>query len=271
MSGQDAGTLKDKTQAFLSEFFQRGESLVRELIEENERLKEALRSGDKPAFGDLSPMPATVVERLMTKVDRLESECAEIRRIAGSVRRESGDYRNRLDALEMEHYQLATVYVAANQFHAAVTVEEVLRTVTEILLNFVGIGQFTIYCADETRNEMFPIAREGGDLAERQPISMADPILGSVLNVRAVWRPGDPRGKSKGVIMQLPLIAGDRAVGIVHLEQFLPQKKSFGDSDHGLLELISEHAGIAIEAAWVRTHAKDEPLCREAVESLVGA
>ncbi len=274
MGGQDGGSsLQDKTQAFLSEFFATGEVLVRELIEENERLKSRLAGAGAQAEGEADPWPRQIASTLLAKIDRLESECNEIRRIAGSVRQASGSYRSRLDRLEREHYHLASIHVAGNQFHLATTLEEVFRTITEILLNFVGVGSFTLYCIDEQENLLFPVLREGqgeSDLppAEDLPLSEVGtlPALGSA---PGPWRSHDPMVTLPGAIMLLPLVGRSRMVGLARLERFLPQKAAFEEQDHTLLELISEHAGIGIETAWLRANATAVPMTRGPVEDLV--
>ncbi len=70
--------------------------------------------------------------------------------------------------------------------------------------------------------------------------------------------------------MFLPLVSGTRLVGAARLEAFLSQKDEFADSDASLLSLISEHAGVGIKTAWIRAHAKEVPLARQAIEELVG-
>jgi GAF domain-containing protein len=265
-SGSGA-TLQSQTQAFLREFFAKGEELVRELIEENERLRMALRTGEA------APEPfSRSLGQLARQIEVLEGECAELRRLVGSAQRESGGYRNRLDDLEREHYRLATMYVAGSQFHGAATLEDVLRTTTEILLNFVGVGRFTVMVVDEERQILFPLLREGGTLAEAEEIQL--PGQGGLAVATAQggpWRAGAPMGDGTGALMHLPLSSGTRLVGVVRIERFLPQKQRFEDGDYGLLELVSEHAGVGIETAWIRAHAREVPLQRGALERLVGS
>ncbi len=269
MSRDDAElpSLRDQTQAFLHEFFVKGQELIRELIEENERLRTS--RPEEPA-GELSPTSAEMVGRLMRQVEQLETECAEIRQIAGSVQDDAG-YRQRLQSLEDEHYHLAAMYVASGQFHAAGTVDEVLRTMTEILLNFVGVGAFTLFVVDEPRQSLFPLWREGGDAADLPEIPRpVEGPLGEVLAMGRAWRPGDPMASTDDALMHLPLFSGTRLVGVIRIESFLPQKQAFGDTDFGLLELISGHSGIGIENAWISVHADEMPLERQAIEHLVG-
>ena len=263
-------SLQKKMDAFVREFFEKGEDMIRELIEENDRLRAQLEA---PLPDDFATDDPKVIRSLVARIGTLEREIEEIRRIAGAVEKESGGYRARLDELETEHYQLACRHVAAVQFQTAETFEEVLRTSTEILLNFVGIGAFCIYIVDEERQEVFAVMREGGDRAEIPTENLGD--LSRRLGVASLgrpWKDGDPQQPfAPGELMALPLFAGSRLVGIARLQSFLTQKPEFDHADQALLALVSEHAGIGIETAWVRAHADDAPFERGAIENLVGA
>ena len=125
VSGDDnvLPSLREQTQRFLHEFFTKGEELVKDLISENERLRAQILGALGGDAVVTTPTPM-VIERLVKQVEDLERECVEIRKLAGSMQQESGGYRTRLDDLEREHYHLAAMYVAGNQFHAASTIEE---------------------------------------------------------------------------------------------------------------------------------------------------
>jgi hypothetical protein len=261
-------SLQARTEAFLREFFAKGEELVRELIEENDRLRLALAAAGRSDAVSAS----TTIERLSRQIAALEAECAELRRLAAGVRTEDNvGFRDRLDDLEREHYRLASMYVAGSQFHRAATVEDVLRTLTEILLNFVGVGRFTVFIVDEERQSLFPLLREGAPVGEVEEAALGSGPAGEVTAAGAPWRAGAPLGDSPGVLMHLPLYSGTRLVGVARIEKFLPQKQRFDEGDFGLLELVSEHAGVGIETAWIRAHAREVPLQRAALERLVGS
>jgi hypothetical protein len=277
MSVQDPeqGDLNDKTDASLREFFGRGEAFVRQLIAENERLRLEINEAhpDKPASPELTP--ASVIEGLLSRVVELEKECETARAAATpgpSAPVDAPALRSRIEQLENENYHLASMYVAGLQFHAAKTIPEVLQTITEILLNFVGIGAFTLYVLDEERRALFPIAREGGDMETLGEVAVTDesPTAHMIQRARP-WTRGDPAYADENAIMYLPLVSGRRMVAVLRLEGFLAQKSGFEDHDYSLLSMISEHAGIAIETAWIRAHAKAVALQRQAVEHLVGA
>jgi hypothetical protein len=258
--------LKTKTDAFLREFFEKGEGLIRELIAENDSLRAQLAA--------TTPDGVQGTERVRELVDRiqtLENELDQIRELAGSVDI-GGDYRERLDALELEHYQLACRHVAANQFYSAETVEDVLRNVMEILLNFVGVGEFTIYLHDQARAEFFPVAREGGEVEEREAISaVPDGPMADITGDPGPWREGDDRHAAGAGLFMLPLASGSKLMGVVQLDAFLAQKSGFDHNDFALLELVSEIAGTCVDNAWVRAHADTAPLTRTALAGELGA
>ncbi len=263
-------SLQGKTDAFLREFFEKGEQMIRELIGENERLKKQI---DAPLPEDVDASDPTLIRSLVGRIKNLESEIEEIRRIAGAVERESGGYRSRLDELENEHYELACRHVAATQFQTSESIEEVLRASTEILLNFVGVGAFCVYLADEERQVFFPVMREGGPVEAYAEAAIAEVVAKApALRSGEAWKPGDDSHPwESGELMALPLYAGSRLVGVVRLQSFLEQKADFTAGDHELVALVSEHAGIGVETAWVRAHADNAPLARQAVEHLVSA
>jgi hypothetical protein len=263
-------SLQGKTDAFLREFFEKGEELIRDLILENDKLKSQLNA---PLPEEVDASDPNVIRSLVGRISSLESEIEEIRRIAGAVEEESGGYRERLDALENEHYDLACRHVAAVQFQTCESIEEVLRASTEILLNFVGIGTFCVYLADEERQIFFPVMREGGNVGEVSEEKIAEvrervPAFAT----GEAWRLGDSLDPwIEGELMTLPLYAGSRLLGAVRIQGFLAQKSEFMPADLELVSLVSEHAGIGVENAWLRAHADDAPMARGAIEDLVRA
>ena len=285
MRVQDSGPgeQRPRSDVSLEAFFGRSETFVRQLIAENERLRSELHE-TRPGEDFPEPVPASVIEGLMTRVAELEREVVREReQSATQVSEGSGFIRltadaelpQRLEQLEHENYHLASMYVAGLQFHSARTLPEATQTITEILLNFVGIGAFTLFILDEERQVLFALAREGGDLEACGEVGVHDggpggPLATMIQRARP-WTRGDPAYADDNAIMYLPLVSNRRLVAVLRLESFLAQKPGFEDNDFSLLSMISEHAGIAIETAWLRAHAKVVALQRRAVEHLVGA
>lgn len=275
MRAQDPGEEPlDTSGAPLHEFFGRGESFVRQLIAENERLRGEVNDAHPERADRPELTPASVIEGLLARIVELERERGPgpAPAAAPASASEEARLRERLVQLEDENYHLASMYVAGLQFHASRTIGDVLQTTTEILLNFIGVGAFTLYLVDEERRMLFPIAREGGEIDDVGEVEMdeASPAAQMIQRGRP-WTRGDPAYAADDVIMYLPLVSGRRLVAVLRLEAFLAQKPGFEDNDYSLLSMISEHAGIAIETAWMRAHAKAVALQRQVVEHLLGA
>lgn len=287
MRVQDSGQGEPgpRSDASLQEFFGRGETFVRQLIAENARLRSELHAEQPQRAEPGEPAPASLIESLVARVAELEREREHVRvdpesaapsAAATAVPPASGGdvaaLIRRIEHLEHESYHLASMYVAGLQFHASRTLSEVLQTITEVLLNFIGVGAFTLFMLDEERKVLFALSREGGELAEcgEVPIDEGGPLAAMVQRARP-WSRGDPAYADDAAIMYLPLVSNRRLVAVLRLESFLAQKPGFEDNDYSLLSMISEHAGIAIETAWIRAHARAAVLQRQAVEQLVGA
>lgn len=266
MSGDDSQpSLHLRTQAFLQDFFAKGQKLVRELIEENERLRARLTTGAEREEADAR------VAQLTAQIERLEAECSAIRKRTATPEQVAPGYRSRLETLEQEHYQLAVMYVAGRQLQASTSLEEVVRTVTEILLNFVGVGHFTLYAVDEPRNVLFRLHHVGGTEAH----------VPEVVDLHGLSLPSAPLSQASATslpptlladgLLELPLRSGSRLMGLVHLQAFLPQKSSFVESDLALLEIVAETTGLCLESAWIRAHATNVPLTQEGFEEFLVA
>lgn len=309
MSGEDRdeATARARTEA-LSDFFGRGEAFARQLIAENERLRRELQEGGSGPV----VLEAGVVEELLLRVRALEESLAEasaqveaaaqaLPAASAEVASEVGveperapaepvvaepaaapaaaqaaaaeaALRAQVDRLEAENYHLATVYIGLQQLHGTRTFGEVIQTLSELLLNFLGIGTFTIFGIDEERAVAFPLVREGGHIEEIEERSLVDdPPIAAAASFGRPWQGGDPTPSEYGVLFFLPLQSASRLVGIVALESCLAQKESLSDDDFNVLAMLSEHVGIAFENAWLRAQAPQNPLRRDIVEQLVGA
>ncbi len=278
MRVQDSGQGEPgpRSDASLQEFFGRGATYVRQLIAENARLRHELHSNQQQGDGPQEPAPASLIESLLARIAELEHKREAAPSVSELAAPSKADdhttaFIQRIEHLELESYHLASMYVAGLQFHAARMLTEVLQTITEVLLNFVGIGAFTLFVVDEERKMLFALLREGGELeaCDEVPIQDAGPLAAMVQRARP-WTRGDPAYADDAAIMYLPLVSNRRLVAVLRLESFLAQKPGFEDNDYSLLSMISEHAGIAIETAWIRAHAKAALLQRQAVEQLVG-
>ncbi|MCA9635372.1 MAG: GAF domain-containing protein [Myxococcales bacterium] len=285
MSGQSGGQddPRERTEAHLAEFFGRGEAFARQLIAENERLRRELTAA--ASDDEATVLPATVVEDLIARVSELEKEVAgggrltvdpgsvrELEDRCAGLREEATTLRGTVERLEHENYHLATLYIVVQQLLACCTLGDVIQTISEVCLNFVGVGGFSLLMVDEVRQVVFPLVREGASIDELEERPLADngPIA-AVAGLGRAWQGGDPVPHEFGVLMYLPLVSGDRMLAVLTLEAYLPQKSALSDDDFAVLAMLSENGGHALENVWVRTYANAAPMTRQAVERLLEA
>lgn len=286
MSGQSDDQPRAKTEAHLAEFFGRGEAFARQLIAENERLRQELVGLEQDGAPSASVLPAGAVEELISRVSELESqkdrpapeslgspaEFNVLREHNVALSAEIEDLKSGAERLEGENYHLATLYIVLQQLHSAKALGDVVQTLTEVCLNFIGVGGFSLYIVDEERQLVFPLIREGASIDELEERPLADEgPLAAIAGLGRAWQGGDPIPHEFDVLMYLPLVSAERMVGVITLEAYLPQKSALSEDDLAVLAMLSEHGGIGLETVWMRAHAIPTPLTRRAIEALLEA
>ncbi len=294
MSGQSDDHPRAGTEAHLAEFFGRGEAFARQLIAENERLRQELAGREEDGSSPISVLSAGAVEELIARVSELESqqdrselesaakpaakpeeEPAELhvlRERNAALSAEIEELKSGAELLEGENYHLATLYIVLQQLHSARVLGDVVQTLTEVCLNFIGVGGFSLYIVDEERQLAFPLIREGASIDELEERPLADEgPLAAIASLGRAWQGGDPIPHEFDVLMYLPLCSGDRLVGVITLEAYLPQKSALTEDDLAVLAMLSEHGGVGLETVWMRAHATPTPLTRRAIEALLEA
>ncbi len=290
MSGQSDDQPRARTEAHLAEFFGRGEAFARQLIAENERLRQELAGAEQGGSPSASVLSAGAVEELIARVSQLESqghrpdaepvaeptsspaELDVLRKRNATLSAEIKDLQSGAERLEGENYHLATLYIVLQQLHSARVLGDVVQTLTEVCLNFIGVGGFSLYIVDEERQLVFPLIREGASIDELEERPLADEgPLAAIASLGRAWQGGDPIPHEFDVLMYLPLVSAERMVGVITLEAYLPQKSALSEDDLAVLAMLSEHGGIGLETVWTRAHATPSPLTRRAIEALLEA
>jgi hypothetical protein len=136
----------------------------------------------------------------------------------------------KLAEIERENHNLASLYVAAHRLHASVEPRDIVQTVVEILLNFVGAKTFAIF------------ADQGGRLA---------PVVTENLDGRGLAPPPVPEAPScpppgelpsAGAPIAVPLKAGERVVGVIAVWELVSHKTGLEKVDYELFNLLAARA-----------------------------
>jgi len=183
-------------------------------------------------------------EKLRLHLNRIEADLAEKNR----------NYAERFHQIERENASLASLYVATYQIHSGSGPGEVLRTVLEILVNFVGAKTFSVFILDEETRLLRPIATEG--MPPPAPVPLGEGRIGRVCESGQGSFDGDaPR-------IAVPLLWKQRVVGVVAIWELLSQKTELLDVDYELFHLLGAHAASALAAACLAAEAGGAPPLR---------
>jgi GAF domain-containing protein len=249
--------LKEKRDAFLHTFFKRGAELTDEIVHDNHRLREQIARLEAENTELRTQVASNRAMRdLLLKIDELEKEKKRLLSAVEEKEEITGQISNRFVEVESELESFANLYVAAFQMHLSPSVHLVLRHVKELLGQLVGARSCAVYFLDVDNRRLEAIASDGVDLASVPTISLhdgepSDVVEAAVERARLTGVAHVATGDSPvAPAACVPLLLGDRAVGVVVVYQLLEQKRRFLTVDRELFKLLGAHAAVAITGAY---------------------
>lgn len=252
-----AAELKEKRDAFLHTFFQRGAELTDELVKENRRLHDQLSTLEEENASLKTQLASDqAIRDLLKKIDELEREKDRLLSTVHEQEEITSRVSHRFVEVESELESFANLYVASFQLHGSLRVRSVLRNVKELLGQLVGVRSLAVYFADEQAKRLLPIASEGVDIATLPAIPLREAAVNPVeAAIERAYLTGVPHVSDGEAIPALaaciPLQLEDRIVGVIALYTLLEHKKRFVTVDRELLKLLGAHAGAAFVAAYL--------------------
>src|SRR5262249_10800279 len=264
----DSDDLVAKQKEFLDAFFKKGAEFAEELLRENEKLRFRVVKLEEQVAEQARAIPsAATLKELVEKIHSLEKERDTLLGRFSEVETEGREYAERYSEIERENASLASLYVATYQIHSAHDPRQVLRTLHEILLNFVGAKTSAFYAPAEGPPSLPPLTAEGMDGAGAVPLG--EGIIGRVGETgRGYYSEVGPAGPEPRVC--IPLQLKERIVGVVAIWDFLIQKTELLEGDFELFDLLVAQAASALEAACLAAGAGGaSPLRYDALAGLL--
>ncbi len=241
--------------------FEKGLSFTKEILSENERLRFRIASleAEVDAGRRLGGEPDgdALVAALRKQVQELEAERVRLLSSFQEVDALNRDYMQRYEEIESEHNNLANLYIASYQLHSTLSFREVVQVVSEVVINLVGVANFTLYLFDAKSELLEPITAEGHDVSERNAVDLKEPIIGKAASTKERYvREGPTDGK--GPLAVIPLATVESLVGAIVIDRLLVQKDGLGAVDFELFNLLGAHAATALSSALMREQASEE-------------
>jgi hypothetical protein len=248
----------DRADEFLT-LFRRGAEFTKDLLAENERLRTAL-VGIEDQQQDAAQDPTEwgkLRQQLLARIQGLEAERGDFMEQLQAVEEENRHFADRYLEVEEENNVLANLYVASYQLHSTLELPEVLKTVTEIVINLIGAEVFALYILDEKTAELEAVAVEGADQVEFPRVRLGSGVVGGVvLSGETACDNVGPSATDDCPIVCIPLRVGERPIGAIAIMRLLSQKQGFSALDHELFTLLAGHAATAIFAAQLHGHSE---------------
>ena len=191
------------------------------------------------------PRGTEAVVTLRKQLERVERESVTLQRIASGLDEFVQQQEGRLTDLEQELNDTALLYVASEQFHAALDPKYVLRYIRELLEQLLGAEVFVVYLRTGEGSFM-PIASRGvppKELAEGPaPAGPLDAVMASGQPIIVQGRPL-PSGTLGAPVAAVPLLIEDRPIGAVIIAKLFAHKEGWAQADQQLLALLSTRTG----------------------------
>lgn len=247
----------------LAGLVQRAADFGRGVLRENRDLKAEIRHFQRNHTNLTRPTNADV-----SVSERPGDSLGDSERVE-SLMEDNQDLAKHCVRLETENENLLNFYVASHELHSTLKVQQVLRSIQEIVINLIGAESFVIYLASKDPSLLTPALSEGMEDVEVIDLSLESDAIGQSLARGSIFVAESIDPSKEELIAGVPLAAEKLTLGAILIYKLLDQKDGFGELDHGLFALLAQHAGSALMAAQLYTTSEKTRQTFEAATRLI--
>jgi hypothetical protein len=144
-----------------------------------------------------------------------------------------------------QHADVMNLYVAAHRLHESLDRKDVLAAIQEIVINLIGSEELAVFELAEDGNALRLVDSFGIEPGRFNDMPLGEgPLADSIRGGRAYITEGS--GEQGKLTACVPLMAGEKAVGLVAVFSLLPQKPQLQQVDHELFDVLRAHGGSAL-------------------------
>lgn len=248
----DSAGVSSRAEEFM-QVFKKGAEFTQNLLKENENLRYRVLELEQSLRDE---GPVAELQLLEKKLQIAEAEKREILDRISSIERRSLDFAGNYAEIEAENNLLANLYITTYQLHSTFDANEIVRVIEEILLNLVGVAQFSLLLRDENDQMLQPFLDESGE-TRIEEVEINDARIEQVLAGGQQWLASAEeltkldKSEVKAVI---PLQVNNEVIGVLAIYRLLEQKSAFTEMDEEVFNLLGAHAAMAICTAMLRNN-----------------
>ncbi|RMF18854.1 MAG: GAF domain-containing protein [Candidatus Dadabacteria bacterium] len=240
--------------------FNRGADFLREVIQENQRLRYRLASVESQlesgAGAPADDRVAFLEKELSSWKEKYNSLLSRIE----EVEEENRDFLQRYMEVEEENNNLANLYIASYQLHSTLNFDEVLQIILEIVINLIGAELFAVYLYESKSDSLQAVASEGLDTDKFPKVKLGEGDIGQAVAGAEMALFEDrlalPEADLEQPLAVIPLQIKDDTIGAIVIFRLLQQKPRFLDVDRELFHLLAGHAATAVFASRLYTESE---------------
>jgi hypothetical protein len=199
-----------------------------------ERRAEALPAGDElKALREEATRHRAAMASLTARLKELE---AENRRVSEEIAQ-----------AERQHVELAQFMAALSAVHASLDRPLILQAIQEILANLIGSEDGAVLLREAGGPRLSVVHGFGPSAGSLEAVQLGRGPIGSAVARGELYLPGS--GVEASLSACVPLLDEGEPLGAIAVFKLLPQKPMLTSKDRGLLQLLGEHASLALRAS----------------------
>jgi nitrate/nitrite-specific signal transduction histidine kinase len=185
------------------------------------------------------------VAQARAEVARVQAEKLRLQRQLNEIEEEARRVAERYQEAQQQNSDLTQLTVASQRLHESLDRSEVLAAIQEIVINLLGSEELGVFEVTDDGKTLRLVNSFGIEEERYRNIPLG---LGSIGTAALANAPVLAEGKAaeEGLTVCVPLMAGEKLVGVVAVFRLLPQKGRLELADRELLDLLRAQGGVAL-------------------------